>query len=185
MFMRAAVGIDRQGQHYALKPFYIAVRPESMAVIPSTTSVRLPQPESSDKRRKFPAPQAMPVIEIRLYCPADALHTSLQPPVSQVMICCCCCAQANRSTSQVDCQIVGLALDELELASLRGTVKDAAVHVNFDTCMGRGKLNVSGPRFSGFQARNTKYLTTIHNVMHVVRVLHAACQVHNQFAMLP
>lgn len=52
--------------------------------------------------------------------------------------------------------MVGLALDELELASLRGTVKDAAVHVNFDTRMGRGKLNVTGPRFSGFQARDAR-----------------------------
>lgn len=47
--------------------------------------------------------------------------------------------------------MVGLALDELELASLRGTVQEAALHVNFDTRMGRGKLNVAGPRFSGLQ----------------------------------
>jgi hypothetical protein len=57
----------------------------------------------------------------------------------------------NRSTSQVDCQVTGLALDELELASLRGTVQDAALHVNFDTRMGRGNLKVAGPRFSGLQ----------------------------------
>ncbi len=59
----------------------------------------------------------------------------------------------NRSTSQVDCQVTGLALDELELASLRGTVQEAALHVNFDTRMGRGNLKVAGPRFSGLQAR--------------------------------
>ena len=59
--------------------------------------------------------------------------------------------QVNRSTSQVDCQVTGLALDELELASLRGTVQDAALHVNFDTRMGRGNLKVAGPRFSGLQ----------------------------------
>jgi hypothetical protein len=59
----------------------------------------------------------------------------------------------NRSTSQVDCQVTGLALDELELASLRGTVQDASLHVNFDTRMGRGNLKVAGPRFSGLQAR--------------------------------
>lgn len=59
--------------------------------------------------------------------------------------------QVNRSTSQVDCQVTGLALDELELASLRGTVQEAALHVNFDTRMGRGNLKVAGPRFSGLQ----------------------------------
>ncbi len=61
--------------------------------------------------------------------------------------------QVNRSTSQVDCQVTGLALDELELASLRGTVQEAALHVNFDTRMGRGNLKVAGPRFSGLQVR--------------------------------
>ena len=66
--------------------------------------------------------------------------------------------QANRSTSQVDCQVVGLALDELELASLRGTVQEAALHVNFDTRMGRGKLNVAGPRFSGLQVKPRTFL---------------------------
>lgn len=65
----------------------------------------------------------------------------------------CPLRQVNRSTSQVDCQVTGLALDELELASLRGTVQDAALHVNFDTRMGRGNLKVAGPRFSGLQAR--------------------------------
>ena len=63
------------------------------------------------------------------------------------------CVQVNGSTSQVDCQVVGLALDELELASLRGTVQEAGLHVNFDTRMGRGQLQVAGPRFSGLQVR--------------------------------
>lgn len=59
--------------------------------------------------------------------------------------------QVNKSTSQVDVQVLNLKLDELELASLRGDLQEAALHVNFDTRMGRGAVNVTGPRFSGLQ----------------------------------
>jgi len=61
--------------------------------------------------------------------------------------------QVNKSTSQVDVQVLNLKLDELELASLRGDLQEAALHVNFDTRMGRGAVNVTGPRFSGLQVR--------------------------------
>ena len=61
-------------------------------------------------------------------------------------------AQVNKSTSQVDVQVLNLKLDELELASLRGDLQEAALHVNFDTRMGRGAVNVTGPRYSGLQA---------------------------------
>ena len=57
----------------------------------------------------------------------------------------------NKSTSQVDVQVLNLKLDELELASLRGDLQEAALHVNFDTHMGRGAVNVTGPRYSGLQ----------------------------------
>ena len=60
-------------------------------------------------------------------------------------------AQVNKSTSQVDVQVLNLKLDELELASLRGDVQEAALHVNFDTRMGRGAVSVNGPRYSGLQ----------------------------------
>lgn len=46
---------------------------------------------------------------------------------------------------------MGLKLDELELASLRGEVQEVSLSLNFDTRMGRGKVSVSGPRFSGLQ----------------------------------
>lgn len=59
----------------------------------------------------------------------------------------------NKSTSQVDVQVLNLKLDELELASLRGNLQEAALHVNFDTRMGRGAVTVTGPRFSGLQVR--------------------------------
>ena len=64
-----------------------------------------------------------------------------------------CVAQVNKSTSQVDVQVLNLKLDELELASLRGDLQEAALHVNFDTHMGRGAVNVTGPRYSGLQVR--------------------------------
>lgn len=51
----------------------------------------------------------------------------------------------------VDAAVMGLKLDELELASLRGEVQEVSLNLNFDTRMGRGKVNVAGPRFSGLQ----------------------------------
>ena len=61
------------------------------------------------------------------------------------------CAQVNAAASRVACAVRGLALDELELASLRGEVQDAAVAVNLEEREGRGSLSVLGPRFSGLQ----------------------------------
>ena len=61
----------------------------------------------------------------------------------------------NKSTSQVDVQVLNLKLDELELASLRGDLQEAALHVNFDTRMGRGAVNVTGPRYSGLQVQTS------------------------------
>ena len=60
-------------------------------------------------------------------------------------------AQVNASSSMVDAAVMGLKLDELELASLRGEVQEVSLNLNFDTRMGRGKVNVAGPRFSGLQ----------------------------------
>ncbi len=59
--------------------------------------------------------------------------------------------QVNASSSMVDAAVMGLQLDELELASLRGEVQEVSLSLNFDTRMGRGKVNVAGPRFSGLQ----------------------------------
>ena len=101
---------------------------------------------------------------------AGALHTFAGTYLSTTfaassvacMLTLCTASQVNRSTSQVDCQVTGLALDELELASLRGTVQDAALHVNFDTRMGRGNLKVAGPRFSGLQvSRSHRHETPV------------------------
>ncbi|KAL3160063.1 hypothetical protein ABBQ38_009778 [Trebouxia sp. C0009 RCD-2024] len=60
-------------------------------------------------------------------------------------------AQVNASSSMVDAAVMGLQLDELELASLRGEVQEVSLSLNFDTRVGRGKVNVAGPRFSGLQ----------------------------------
>lgn len=59
--------------------------------------------------------------------------------------------QVNGSSSVVNAAVGGLQLDELELASLRGEVKEVSLSVNFDTRMGRATVNVAGPRFSGLQ----------------------------------
>ena len=59
--------------------------------------------------------------------------------------------QVNASSSIVDASVMGLQLDELELASLRGEVQEVSLNLNFDTRMGRGKVNIAGPRFSGLQ----------------------------------
>ena len=61
------------------------------------------------------------------------------------------CVQVNASSSVVDAAVMGLQLDELELASLRGEVQEVSLSLNFDTRVGRGKVNVAGPRFSGLQ----------------------------------
>ena len=57
----------------------------------------------------------------------------------------------NASSSVIHASVMGLQLDELELASLRGEVQEVSFSVNFDTRMGRAKVNVAGPRFSGLQ----------------------------------
>lgn len=62
--------------------------------------------------------------------------------------------QVNKSTSQVELQVLNVKLDELELASLRGDVQEMSVGVNFDSRVGRGKISVAGPRFSGLQGQN-------------------------------
>lgn len=51
----------------------------------------------------------------------------------------------------VDAAVMGLQLDDLELESLRGELKEVSLSVNFDTRMGRAVVNVEGPRFSGLQ----------------------------------
>jgi hypothetical protein len=47
-----------------------------------------------------------------------------------------------------------LRLDELELASLRGTVDKAFFDLNFEDQTGRGNASVTGPRFSGLQGES-------------------------------
>lgn len=47
-----------------------------------------------------------------------------------------------------------LRLDELELASLRGTVDKAFIDLNFQEQTGRGNVFVTGPRFSGLQGES-------------------------------
>ena len=50
--------------------------------------------------------------------------------------------------------MLGLPLDELEVASLRGQLQEASLSVNFDTRTGRGRVNVDRPRFSGLQGES-------------------------------
>jgi hypothetical protein len=67
-------------------------------------------------------------------------------------------AQVNASASQVDLQVQNLKLDELELASLRGQVGEASLHVNFDARTGRAKADVENPRYSGLKVRRWRAL---------------------------
>ncbi|KAK9804274.1 hypothetical protein WJX72_004315 [[Myrmecia] bisecta] len=63
-------------------------------------------------------------------------------------------AQVNGSSSQIQVGVAGLALDELELASLRGEVQEASLALNFEERSGRGQVQVAGPRFSGLQGQH-------------------------------
>lgn len=51
-------------------------------------------------------------------------------------------------------EVRNLQLDELELASLRGTVQKAETHLNFQKRRGHGVLSVRRPRFSGVQGES-------------------------------
>lgn len=44
-----------------------------------------------------------------------------------------------------------LMLDELELASLRGEVQEASLHLDLGARLGRGAWAVAGPRYSGLR----------------------------------
>ena len=48
----------------------------------------------------------------------------------------------NSRASVVDGQVSGLKLDELELASLRGQVQEASLHIDLETRLGRGLVSV-------------------------------------------
>lgn len=62
-------------------------------------------------------------------------------------------AQVSQTTSQVDLQVEGVHLDELELGSLRGDLDELSLHLNFWTRDGRGRLCVGNPRFSGLSGK--------------------------------
>lgn len=51
----------------------------------------------------------------------------------------------------VDCSVTSLLLDELELASLRGEVQEASLHLDLGARLGRGAWSIEGPRFSGLR----------------------------------
>ena len=61
-------------------------------------------------------------------------------------------AQMAPSSSKVE--VLNLNLDELELASLRGTVDKGLIDLDFGAQSGRGNVQVTGPRFSGLQGES-------------------------------
>lgn len=63
-------------------------------------------------------------------------------------------AQVNGRASAVECAVQGLLLDELELASLRGEVQEAALSLNLEQRLGRAVVSIAGPRFSGLQGQS-------------------------------
>jgi hypothetical protein len=64
------------------------------------------------------------------------------------------CVQVNAAASRVEAAVQGLALDELELASLRGEVQEAALSLNLEQRLGRGAVSIARPRFSGLQGQS-------------------------------
>lgn len=62
--------------------------------------------------------------------------------------------QVNGRASAVECAVQGLLLDELELASLRGEVQEAALSLNLEQRLGRAVVSIAGPRFSGLQGQS-------------------------------
>eukprot|EP00210_Caulerpa_lentillifera_P007372 g7046.t1 len=58
-------------------------------------------------------------------------------------------SRLNKATNQVQMQIRGLTLDELELASLRGDLQELSLDLNFLKREGRGEALVTTPRYSG------------------------------------
>ena len=62
--------------------------------------------------------------------------------------------EMNMDTTAAKVDLRNLRLDELELASLRGTVDKAFIDLNFQEQTGRGNVSVTGPRFSGLQGES-------------------------------
>lgn len=62
--------------------------------------------------------------------------------------------QVNARASQVECAVQNLLLDELEVASLRGEVQEAALSLNLESRLGRALFSIAGPRFSGLQGQS-------------------------------
>ena len=62
--------------------------------------------------------------------------------------------EMNMDSRAAKVDLRNLRLDELELASLRGTVDKAFIDLNFEEQTGRGNVSVTGPRFSGLQGES-------------------------------
>ncbi|MAD20600.1 MAG: hypothetical protein CMJ52_10720 [Planctomycetaceae bacterium] len=62
--------------------------------------------------------------------------------------------EVNMDSTAAKVDLRNLRLDELELASLRGTVDKAFLDLNFEDQTGRGNVSVTGPRFSGLQGES-------------------------------
>lgn len=58
------------------------------------------------------------------------------------------------SSSQVKLDIANLQLDDLELASLRGTLDEGLLDLNLETQSGHGHVSFSKPKFSGLQGES-------------------------------
>lgn len=58
------------------------------------------------------------------------------------------------SSSQIKLDIANLQLDDLELASLRGTLEEGLLDLNVDSQSGHGQVSFSKPKFSGLQGES-------------------------------
>ncbi|CAG9460725.1 unnamed protein product [Pedinophyceae sp. YPF-701] len=63
-------------------------------------------------------------------------------------------ASVNPAGSHARLDVSGLPLDELELASLRGNLRELSVDLNFTERLGRGAIDVQNPKFSGVQGES-------------------------------
>ena len=60
-------------------------------------------------------------------------------------------ATVDADGSQLDMRVTNVKLDELELASLRGELQEISCSLNFQSQTGRGRVNLTAPRYSGLR----------------------------------
>jgi len=108
--------------------------PQPARCASSPTPVAEPKPVSRDSPRDLPSPSPTKRDGGALSLRQGALRLDLS---------------LNDATSRVKFLLENLVLDDLELGSLRGRVNEVGLDLDFEGKLGRGKVEVHRPRFSG------------------------------------